>query len=153
MFFLRLTNSAACTDVFTWQIQCEPPEYQNQTWVSDNCQPDKTWNQPCEVFPNVQCDGDRNFTRKQWCPYQKGKSYRIAILLSYLLGILGIDRFYLGYYSVGFMKLFTGGFFFVGFIVDAILITLQIVKPANGLGYYVTDPFPFYQHRTHHDVL
>lgn len=54
--------------------------------------------------------------------------------------MFGIDRFYLGYYAIGFLKFCTFGFLFIGQLVDIVLIATQIVGPADG-SYYV---IPYY---------
>lgn len=54
--------------------------------------------------------------------------------------MFGLDRFYLGYYGIGCLKLFTLGFMFLGQLVDVILIATQIVGPADGSSYII----PFY---------
>lgn len=46
--------------------------------------------------------------------------------LSVFLGNFGIDRFYLGYPTIGFLKLITFGGFVVGNIADIILIATQV---------------------------
>jgi TM2 domain-containing membrane protein YozV len=50
------------------------------------------------------------------------KSRLTAILLSFFLGKLGIDRFYLGYVGLGFLKLITFGGFGLWWLIDLILI-------------------------------
>lgn len=52
----------------------------------------------------------------------KTKSQTTALILSILFGMLGVDRFYLGYVGLGFLKLITCGGFFVWWIIDIILI-------------------------------
>jgi len=73
--------------------------------------------------------------------------------LSYFFGVFGIDRFYLGYLSLGVLKLFTGGFLLIGYIFDCMLITLQLVGPSDGSGYDVSSPFPYITNNQHHDIL
>ncbi|MCL1994779.1 MAG: TM2 domain-containing protein [Defluviitaleaceae bacterium] len=46
----------------------------------------------------------------------------ISLVLCILWGYLGIHRFYLGRWGTGFLWLFTGGLFGIGYIVDIILI-------------------------------
>ncbi|MCP3685667.1 MAG: TM2 domain-containing protein [bacterium] len=61
-----------------------------------------------------------------------GKNHIVAILLSFFLGGLGIDRFYLGYIGLGILKLITAGGFGVWALIDFILIILKKVKPKDG---------------------
>lgn len=56
-------------------------------------------------------------------------------MLSVFLGMIGADRFYLGYPAIGLLKLSTLGFFFIGQAIDVVLIALQIVGPADGTAY------------------
>lgn len=46
----------------------------------------------------------------------------IAYLIWFFLGIIGGHRFYFGYFGLGVLYLFTGGFFLIGWIVDLFLI-------------------------------
>ena len=50
------------------------------------------------------------------------KNKKIAILLSFLLGYLGVDRFYLGYYGMGVLKLLTLGGVGIWWLIDFIFI-------------------------------
>lgn len=63
------------------------------------------------------------------------KDKTTAIILSALLGGLGVDRFYLGYTGMGILKLFTGGCLGVLWILDIIWIATGKLQPANGMGY------------------
>jgi TM2 domain-containing membrane protein YozV len=61
------------------------------------------------------------------------KSFLVAILLSVLVGSLGVDRFYMGYTGLGILKLITAGGCGIWYIVDIILIATGNLKDSNGL--------------------
>lgn len=91
-------------------------------------------------FYNV---SDSIFRRSLPCFYinpSRKYSYYVAVSLSVFFGPLGLDRFYLGFYGMGVAKLCTAGFFTIGWLVDIVLITQQIVKPADGTEYFM----PYY---------
>lgn len=60
------------------------------------------------------------------------KSFLVAVLLSILVGGLGIDRFYLGYVGLGILKLITLGGCGVWTIIDVILIVTGNLPDADG---------------------
>jgi len=71
-------------------------------------------------------------------PYQKEerKSKLTAFLLSFFLGILGIDRFFLGYYLMGVIKLLTIGGCGIWWVLDWILILADNVTDVRGCAMY-----------------
>jgi len=60
------------------------------------------------------------------------KSFVVALILSILVGWLGIDRFYLGYIGLGVLKLVTGGGCGVWQLIDIILIATGKLNDADG---------------------
>lgn len=63
------------------------------------------------------------------------KSKTTALILSILVGGLGVDRFYLGYTGIGILKLLTGGCFGILTIIDIIRIATGSLLPADGSKY------------------
>lgn len=60
------------------------------------------------------------------------KSFLAAWLLSYFLGFLGADRFYLGYTGLGVLKLITLGGCGIWALIDWILVWAGSLKPKDG---------------------
>jgi hypothetical protein len=57
----------------------------------------------------------------------------VAVVLSFFLGALGIDRFYLGYGWTGVAKLVTIGGLGIWALIDFLLIALRVVPDSDGL--------------------
>ena len=66
-----------------------------------------------------------------WGPVSD-KDYLTTLLLSLLLGQLGVDRFYLGYTGLGVAKLLTFGGCGVWWLIDVILIATGKVPDVDG---------------------
>ena len=82
----------------------------------------------------------RNFTKEIPCKWTNGYHFDTALMLIIFLGMFGADRFYLGHPALGLLKFSTMGFFFLGHLLDIILIASQIVGPADG-SHYIIDYF------------
>ena len=60
------------------------------------------------------------------------RSWIVAVLLSFFLGALGVDRFYLGHTGLGILKLVTFGGCGVWSLIDFIMILLNRIPDAQG---------------------
>ncbi len=61
------------------------------------------------------------------------KDWLTAVLLSLFVGVLGIDRFYLGYTGLGIVKLITCGGLGIWALIDLILIVMGRLPDVNNL--------------------
>jgi hypothetical protein len=61
------------------------------------------------------------------------KDWLTTVLISFLVGWLGIDRFYLGYTGLGILKLVTFGGLGIWYLIDLILIVMGRMTDATGL--------------------
>jgi TM2 domain/GYF domain 2 len=60
------------------------------------------------------------------------KEWLIALVISGLLGVFGIDRFYLGYTGIGIAKLLTIGGLGIWALIDFVLIAVRRIPDADG---------------------
>lgn len=68
------------------------------------------------------------------------KSRNVALFLSFFLGFLGADRFYLGYGVYGLLKFFTFGGLAIWWVIDFLLLALGVTRDADG-GVLYSNPF------------
>ena len=61
------------------------------------------------------------------------RDWLVAMLLSFFLGCLGVDRFYLGYTGLGVLKLLTAGGCGIWALVDFILIAVGNMNDSAGM--------------------
>ncbi|MBN2325175.1 MAG: TM2 domain-containing protein [Spirochaetes bacterium] len=56
---------------------------------------------------------------------KKDKKWVTALILSILVGSLGVDRFFMGHVGLGILKLLTFGGFGIWWLIDLILIATK----------------------------
>jgi hypothetical protein len=80
----------------------------------------------------VRADGGQWFPAGRLPGLFSHRSFTTTLLLSFFLGGLGVDRFYLGYTGLGILKLVTLGGCGVWSLVDFVLIAIRRLPDAEG---------------------
>ncbi|GMT19945.1 hypothetical protein PFISCL1PPCAC_11242 [Pristionchus fissidentatus] len=128
-----------CAKLHPYQFQCYYIDYNRETEQPMFCNADNSVPIQCVVsLSNVVCaDFTTEFTYNlpDGCRHGAHVQHSTAMLLSLFAGLLGLDRFYLGYYTIGLIKLFSMGGLFIIYFIDIVLIALQVLEPADGTGY------------------
>ncbi|CAO1323677.1 unnamed protein product [Diamesa hyperborea] len=144
---VSLDKPTDCAKLKLGQFLCPDPD-SNYSYIDPKtqsvigCQKSGKATVRCIAADGIICSetGNTTFHGSIPCEWTNGYHFDVALLLSIFFGMFGLDRFYLGYPAIGFFKLFTLGFLFLGQLVDVILIATQIVGPADGSAYVI----PFY---------
>lgn len=76
------------------------------------------------------------------------KSKTIALILSIVGGLWGLDRFYLGYTRVGVLKLLTSGCCGILYLIDILQIAVGKLQPADGSPYNENIRLPQFKNRS-----
>uniref|UniRef100_A0A7E4VYW8 TM2 domain-containing protein n=1 Tax=Panagrellus redivivus TaxID=6233 RepID=A0A7E4VYW8_PANRE len=137
-----------CNDLKKGQYICETPVIDAVTNKFTTCAEDNSISVKCKTIPGLKCRGKNDKTGEfimkieNACRYNTHVKHVGALLLSVFLGVLGIDRFYLGHFTIGLFKLCSCGFFMLLYVADIIFIALKIITPADGSHYVVSHHEP-----------
>lgn len=117
--------------LYCWQL----PENKYHCTANTTCEPNSRYLATCYANSTVYCLGNRRFERYKICNIDTGHRYKTAVSLSVLFGGFGVDRFYMGHWQEGVGKLFSFGGFGVWTLIDAILVVIGYLKPADASQY------------------
>ena len=147
------TVTPKCSSLLMGQFRCDDPDIDPSTQQARGCDESRNVKVQCRPAPNITCIPDKvlnsaeapkkfngsqaGFIQSVDCKWTNGYSFETSLLLSIFLGMFGIDRFYLGYPAIGLLKFSTLGFFFLGQLIDVLLIATQTVKPSDGSDYLI----------------
>jgi len=122
------------------QYLCPQLDIDPVTQQINNCTREGKGRQTCTSIPGIVCKPFCNstFFKEVDCVWTNGYRFDTALLLSVFLGMFGVDRFYLGYPAIGCLKFATLGFFFIGHLVDVVLIATQTLGPADNSSYVIS---------------
>jgi len=85
----------------------------------------------CSALPCIECSGPRKFMREFPCRKYTGHYYITTLTYSIFLGLLAVDRFYLGYSAIAIGKLMTMGGLGIWWIADIVLLLSGNLMPAD----------------------
>lgn len=131
--FLHRIRAVECKDLDEWLFNCD---FLRGGAVPQSvpCNSSGWYEYKCTPREGVVCNNTEVIRTVRCIPTTKYNK-NVALLLSIFLGIFGVDRFYLGYYTLGAMKLITGGLYSLGWYIDIFSIALGVVTPARGNEY------------------
>jgi hypothetical protein len=93
------------------------------------------------VFPPSLCLGSKEFKKQLTCKTLSRISKMVTVLFSLFLDSFGFDRFYLGYFWVGIIKLLTLRGFDIWSLIDFFLLLNGVIRPEDGTDFH--DPSSF----------
>ncbi|XP_049877045.1 TM2 domain-containing protein almondex [Pectinophora gossypiella] len=125
--FNRTAMCRFCYQSEKWEHRCDQKANCNSL-----ASPLKYYSTNCTVSDDVICLGNRRFLKKIRCSWTAGTRWGTALILALTLGGFGADRFYLGHWQEGIGKLFSFGGLGVWTLVDALLIGIHHLGPADG---------------------
>lgn len=139
--------SVRCNETHAFQRRCQDDD---EDFIEMQTCPENTTDGrmlvECRVLDGVVCDGARTFAVERPCLVTNGVVFELAVCLSALLGCFGLDRCYLGYITMGFLKFVSFGGFLMWWIFDLVLISSQVIGPADKSNYVILSNIPRMTH-------